>query len=495
MARLSTSLQEDLITILAFSKNNGQIVANIADPATFEGDYRVIAERCINYWNKHKEPPGVNTQTLFDDLIEDKHNRRGVAIRNILISMQRLYNDNPNETYILTKLNLHQRTHALKAVITEAAELLNYKQELAIDDVESLFAKVGAARNISFDPGIYMTNVDRLLESLHSTVHPEFMTGIKPLDDAQIVPHRKELMVFIAPSGRGKSWFLAHMVKQAYLLRKKVLYITLELSEDQVLQRCWREVFSVAKTKEDNFKVSLVSEVSKDERGDYVYEMEEMSPEFTFSNPNVEEELNRRLVLHERRMQNVLIKQFPTRSLTIGGLRGYLDSLETVERFVPDLLIIDYPKLMKIDPNNLRVLLGATIEDIRGICVERNMAGVIPHQSTREGASARRVRGIHVSEDFSIYQTADSVITYSSTDEEALRGLARLYVEKSRSDRDHFGVLITQSYALGQFVITAIPLPKNYDEADLRNLNDNDDDNDQDDNNYEDDYDEDEDNL
>lgn len=475
MARLTQSLQEDLLTILAFSKENGKIVANIVNPQTFEGDYRMIAERCIEYWRKNKEPPGVNLQTVFDDILEDKNNRRSGVIRSILVSMHQFYENGPNEKYILDKLNLHQRTHALKAAITEAAELLNYKQELAIDEVESIFAKIGNARHISFDPGVLMSNTTRLAESVRNAGKSEFITGIKEFDDAHITPVRKELMVFVAPSGRGKSWFLAHLVKQSYLLRKKVLYITLELSEDQVLQRCWREIFFIAKNKNDKFETSIV-ETNPDDKDGYIIETETLQPEFTFMSNELDEELHRRLVLYEKRMENILIKQFPTRALSINGLRGYLDNLEIVHKFVPDLLVIDYPKLMKIDSKNLRISLGETMEEIRGICVERNMAGVIPHQASKAGAQALRVKGIHMSEDFSIYQTADCVITYSSTEEEVARGFARLYVDKSRSERGNFGVLITQSYALGQFVVSSIPLPRFYNESKLGFVDDDDDD-------------------
>ena len=47
----------------------------------------------------------------------------------------------------------------------------------------------------------------------------EFSTGIKELDQRNIVPTRGALSIFIAPSGFGKSWFLIHLGKQALMQR------------------------------------------------------------------------------------------------------------------------------------------------------------------------------------------------------------------------------------------------------------------------------------
>ena len=38
------------------------------DPALFEGDSRVVAERAVAYWNEHDRPPGPHTADLLSDL-------------------------------------------------------------------------------------------------------------------------------------------------------------------------------------------------------------------------------------------------------------------------------------------------------------------------------------------------------------------------------------------------------------------------------------------
>jgi hypothetical protein len=58
--------------------------------------------------------------------------------------------------------------------------------------------------------------------------------------------------------------------------------------------------------------------------------------------------------------------------------------------------------------------------------------------------------------------TSDIIITYSQTAAEKNLGLARLFVDKARHERDKFGILITQSYRTGQFVLESTRLADSY---------------------------------
>ena len=58
--------------------------------------------------------------------------------------------------------------------------------------------------------------------------------------------------------------------------------------------------------------------------------------------------------------------------------------------------------------------------------------------------------------------TADFFVTYSQTAAEKRLGLARLYVAMARSEQDGFGVLVSQSYKTGQFVLESTRLSDSY---------------------------------
>ena len=125
-------------------------------------------------------------------------------------------------------------------------------------------------------------------------------------------------------------------------------------------------------------------------------------------------------------------------------------------------MILDYADLLKVDPKNYRIELGALYQELRGLAVERNMMLATASQANREGAGARVVLDTHTAEDFSKIGTADFAITYSQTQAEKQLGLARLFVSKARTDEDRFMILITQAYATGQFCLDSIRMVDSY---------------------------------
>lgn len=451
-------MQENLITVLAHDNKNGNLVAQLADPQLFEGEYRVIAERCIDYWKRHKKAPGVHTADLFGDILDDPRNRKAKTFERMLRNMQHLSAE-VNTEYVLKTLRDHTRLQHMKASTLKAAEILNAKQELAISEAEVIYAELLRAREIGFEPGLRLTDVDKVMDWLDAHFS-EFRTGIVQLDQRHIVPARGAALLILAPTGRGKTWFLVHLGKHGLLQRKKVLHITLEMSAEECAQRYYQNLFSIPKHKEE---IEIATFTQRRDGRIKDFDRATINHKITFDYNNIRKVLKKEIKPWLRRgLPNLIIKRFPPRALTMDGLRAFLDALEATENFVPDLLILDYIGIASTDAKNHRISLGRVFEEFRAVCVERNAAGVTAHQVSKMGAEARLVKATHVSEDWSLIGTADQAITYSCTTAEERLGLARLFVAKARSEQDKFGMILTQSYKMGQFVLQSAPLDKDY---------------------------------
>jgi intein/homing endonuclease len=256
------------------------------------------------------------------------------------------------------------------------------------------------------------------------------------------------------------SWSLMHLAKMALMHRLKVLHITLEMSDDRTAQRYYQGFFSISKRKETYRTTKFV----KDSLGRISgFEEAILTPALTFEDPNIRAKLERRIdKWGPRLLDNIYVKQFPTGALTVNQLVAYMDNLETTERFVPDLLILDYPDLMRLDKANYRLSLDELYKDIRGILVERNIAGAVVSQSHREAARAKTVRADNVSEAYSKVAHTDVTITMSQTSAEQQLGLARLHVAAGRNDADNLTVVISQNYGTGNFVVGSCVMRGNY---------------------------------
>jgi hypothetical protein len=456
---LNTTLQESILTLLAHNDEHGKIVASIVEPNLFEGDYRVIAERAIGYWKKYGVAPKAHMDDELSDILDDEHNRKAPTFRRILIAMVHL-NDSLNTGYVLDKLHTFVRMQKLKAAILSSAEQLNKKQEMAVEEIETIWNGLLHTREVTFNIGTRLTEFDKLLIFMES--EQEFTTGIPLLDRNHIVPARGAASLFLGAAGRGKSWWLVSVGKQAIMQRKKVVHITLEMDEPLVLQRYYQALFAL--TKRATKEVMTPKFVFDDHDPEKLISVdhEEIEPDFNFDSDMIRDELAIRVEHHSKRFHNLIIKRFAPRTLTRASLEAYLDNLEITEKFIPDMIILDYMGLWKTDAANHRITLGRAFEDYRGICVERSAAGVTAHQVSKAGAEAIAARSTNVAEDWSMIGTADQVLTYSCTDYEFSLGLGRLFVSKARSEQDRFGMLLTQNYKIGQFALECIPLKSEY---------------------------------
>lgn len=454
----NASLQENLITVLAYDETDGRIVSNIIDPNLMEGDYRLIAERCIEYWRRYKKPPGEHLADLFSDIIEDKHNRRAKPIQRVITQMVQL-REGINTEFVMTQLRTFQRMQRIKGAIISSADKINANAQLAISEVEEIWSEILKTQELDFEPGMYLSDYARVIDRLEK-LQSEFTMGVKVLDDRNIRPIRGSLMIVLGAAGRGKTWALVHIGAQALQERKKVVHITLEMDVEFIGQRYYQTMFGVTKRESDVEITTMDLDMGSLDG----LSRKTIKPNFIWENSAVlrDEMWSHMSSLGVKRFDNLIIKRFTPNSLTPNGLRAYLDTLEMTEHFTPDMIVVDYLGIMKLDMRDKRGSMGQNAVELRAIGIERNAAMITGHQASKAGELSTMVDATHMSEDWSIVGTADFVITYSCTKLEFRYGLARLFVAKARGESDRFAVLITQAYKMGAFCIESHYLDPSY---------------------------------
>lgn len=455
--KFAASLQQDLLTLLCWNDESGKTVAKTISANLFEGDYRVIAEKAIDFWKQYNTAPKEHIADLLSDIIDDLGDRRNQTYRRILVQMIEM-KDKVNVEFVLRSMTSHIREAHARIMVLDVAEQLDARGAQALPDVEALMRGFLNETKVTLDPGLRLNEYDKVLEYLRN-VQSEFDTGVRELDMGHIVPMRGKTWIIIAATGKGKTWGLTQLGKRAFLRRKKICHISLEIEAEEVLQRYYQALFGASKRDETN-RISTFR-FDRNHQLDQIVQQTVDVP-FMFESAAVREELQTRINHFGVRANNLIVKRFPMRSLTPDQFEAYLEQLESIENFVPDMVIVDYVGIMKTDAKNHRISLGRTFEEMRGVAQRRNFAFVSAHQGNRDSVSAEFVKATHVSEDFSIMQSTDFAITYSQTPAESKLGLARLFVEKGRSEQDKFGVLITQTYKTGQFALESTRLSDAY---------------------------------
>lgn len=462
---LTGSLQENILMLLCFSKEYSKLVASMITSNLFEDAvYQTIADRSINFVDKYGTPPGqVHLPDLLEDKLTSKHRREASVYSKALEDLNYAVKEGYRPEYIINTLRKFVRQQKLKSGVTEAAKLL---QEGDLDGCESAFLATIKQRDEIFDKGLSLSDIEFVLNEI-SKPDLTFKTGITGLDKANIGPARKELYLFMAPVNRGKSWHLISLGKYGLLSRKKVLFITLEMSQAKTTARFLQTLFSLVKRPdiEKGSEGTREVKVPRFKLEDGAYKGLVID---TIKRPAIMSPSGRILVkkrIESQKLGNryrLIVKQFPTGMLSIKQLESYLDLLERHAHFVPDLLIIDYADLMDISGKDFRIDTGRLYQQLRGIAVERDLAVATATQSNRLAEDVKWITLKHIAEDYSKAATADNVITYSQTVLEKKYGLARLFIAKGRDEESGLNFLISQCYAMGQFSMDSSHLTPYY---------------------------------
>jgi len=452
--RLSGALQENILTLLCFDEANCKMVRAALTPQLFESSvFKEVAGHAIDFIDQYGKPIGEHLPDHLESILKGDDARKASTYEKLLGNLFQA-RDSINGEYIISQLHRFVRQQTLKDAVIKAVEAI---EDGRIEQAETELQKGLANQSIAFEAGTNLGSPDDIMKILDNPEEEGFNLGIPELDNVGVYPRRKELFAFMASRGKGKSWFITHCLKQAALQRWSALVVTLEMSENRYAVRVVQSFFAISQRQAEVKVTKLVH------TGGALTDMvQEVLQRPSLHDADIKQVLGKKVRRDFGRRPPIRIKSFPTGSLDLAGLEAYLDGLERFEGFTPDLICIDYPKLMKINPQNMRVELGALCEGIRGIAQKRNAAAVIVTQGNRESESAQFVTGDMTAEDISILATSDNFLTYSQTLAEYKLGLARIFAEKVRNSEAKMQVLITQAYAIGQFCLDSTAIHSDY---------------------------------
>jgi hypothetical protein len=458
----STSLQESILAALVFDERAGTTIAAQVTPAHFDESYREIAERVLAYRRKYGHAPGrAHLDDLFDKRLTE--NNRPSRVRRLLLDLAGIAPE-LNGEYIVSRTQQFVWEQQIKASLVEANARWEQGGDTVAPEIAGILHKALKFRATTFDAGTFLNDSARALRFLDRDTDASSLSfGIPELEAAQIRMHPKEMTLYIAGKGTGKSWACVHIGRQAIKSgTRRVLHITNEMSEELVTRRYIQSVFAVA-TQGDVFEQTFF-EFRNNEKKDVLKDIyqRKVRPTLNFNTPSIRTELRQRMKSWGTKFGRLVIKEFASGALTVAELESYLDYLDQEHKFQPNILIVDYPDLMAQDIKNYRISVGRTFVALRGLLKERNMAGFFPTQSNRLSLRASKVSADMVAEDISKLNTADTVMTYSRTEAEKELNLARLYVSNARNQRDGKTIVLSQSYNIGQYYLNSMPLVAAY---------------------------------
>lgn len=439
------ALEEGVLILLLYSSEQAPGLAFRLQPEFFTTRVnQMVCKTAIDYIMKYRQPPGGQIEYLLESEI-----RRGEEGKLLgqTIDLLKEQQSQIQPAFILEQLDRFIEVKKLTNALQEGMELL---QQGELDKARERVFKTSNI-TIADNKGLWLTQPRKIFQAFDRRQEEFFPCGVSTIDRSAggNILERKTLSFLIAASGKGKTWWLVELGKTGIQHHHNVLHITLELSQEKTALRYLQSIFALTKREAKEVRTAFFPET----------EGEGMSIEFRDLKRNSVIEKRKEI---EKRLTNVrswgklLIKEFPTGSLSTSQLELYLDQLEREEGFVPDILIVDYADLMMLDAQSLRIETGRQYKELRSIGFRRNMVVATVSQGNKDSDTTKVVDRRHAAEDWSKIGTADNVFTYSQTVQEKRLGLARFLYAKGRDNTDRVMALISQSYDIGQFCIDSV---------------------------------------
>lgn len=207
--------------------------------------------------------------------------------------------------------------------------------------------------------------------------------------------------LIMGDKGSGKSFSLVHLGAAALKLGYDVVHYTLELDEDYVAYR---------------YDACLTG-----------YNLDDLK----FHVPDIKKRLSK----YENRL---LIKEFPTKSVTLQGIKNHYEKTLLLGRN-PKLVLIDYLDLLKIEgrkDSRKDEDLEELYEEFRGFCGQYSVAGWSVTQNNRTGSEKDVVYADSVAGSYAKGFVADFWMSLSRRTKDKVNHTARWNIIKNRFGPD-----------------------------------------------------------
>lgn len=440
-----SNLQLELLVLLSFHDKEGELIRSAFDIELYDQKpIQRVAKKIYSFYDTFHTAPKTHIADIFKDFMVGEQRPLYEDLYSRLMQMK----DGVNVEYTLTKFNSFLSHQILSKGIEDAYGAM---EKGDLDSAKNILHAASKSSDSFTDLGL---DISEAPEAIYNEPPiREFTTGVAELDERGFFPARQELLLIIGLLGKGKTWMLVHLGANNLRMKKKILHISLEMGTKKVAERYIRSLFKLTKKKG---MTVITGHLAVTPGGEYIYSQQTINAAGIWD-PGTREKLEASLSGQSNRL---IIKEFPPRVLTIPKLEAYINALEQQKGFVPDMLIVDYPDLFKLNPNGeLRQEIGEVTMQLRRIAIERNMSVIGVSQSNRGGA--KKITPLNeedLSEDFSKGMTADRIASYNRTPEEEDKNIARIHIVKNRDDERSKDVVICQALDIGQFSVSSTEL-------------------------------------
>lgn len=406
------NIQRAILYFMKSSKDFYLQIIGLVKPEYFEfPSHSKIFTTVTSYYDKYHELP--SDIFILEDLKKAITSRENISDYEDEISYINSLDTSclNNPDYIVDLIESFAKKEAMKAAIAESITLI---KEDKVEQVEDIVRKaLMISRNVDTGQKYFEDFSDRWERVFSKNRNIKKFRTLFPSVDKSLEGGlgTKELAMVVAPPGVGKSLYLVNQGVQSLIDGNNVLYISLEMSEDKIAQR-----FDSIMT---------------------------LIPQTKLKDPKIQLTVKERLDIFQKEFKGKLvIKEYPTLSISVNSIRSLLVQLKNYNGFVPDILIIDYLELLRStrDIQHEYQAQQRVAEELRGLSMEHNLLVWTATQTNRSAKAKALITDAELGDSYGKIRPCDFSISLNQSEEEFDNGKMRVYIMKSRNGVPRFTI-------------------------------------------------------
>src|SRR5574343_53668 len=492
-------MERQLVTSMIVSDQCLKVIAAVYKPQYMVAKFtRTVAEWCLRYYEQYSKAPKGDIQHIYE---AKRQNGLDVSeadlISGFLMNISREYEgrDTYNDLYFSNQAVEYFKIRGLTLLSDELRRWLDAGNPAQAHAALSKFQLPSSLASPGCEP---FTDLDGCRLAFESLEEPLFEV---PGAFGELLESisRGSLVGLSALYKTGKSWLLDVIGLYAWYSRLNVALFDLEMGEMKRKRRllqsitglplkppkdgkltvpvwdCWKNQIRDSSRRERQNQLAIKDEKGKILNYDFLssyrpcnvegcpgYKTETWYGSSTYELGSWRKSWRKaQQLVEDARGARFKLQFLPARNSTMEDLESHLDIWESIEGFVPDVIIIDYPALLRVKGNlNSREKVDETWSALRGLSQKRNCYLLAATQAggkdvMRKRDSGRDLGQEDVAEDSRIIGHVEAMLKIDQTEDEAEIGVARISKSAERHDsyRIRKQVVLLQVLSAGMAVL------------------------------------------
>lgn len=259
---------------------------------------------------------------------------------------------------------------------------------------------------------------------------------------------QEDFIAVIGPPKSGKTWWLMTIAVQAALQGKHVLYVSLEMSEKQVIRRFWQMLTGTSRYGEE---VAWPTFAYEDDGTARIVDDKQTTERVDASKEGIERA--QAAIRKITRNDKFELRTFPTGTLSVKGLEAELKDMEVYNGWAPEVICVDYADIMDLGPGtDEREKINRTWKALRGLAsIRKCMVATVSQTGRATVGGEQDAAENQISEDIRKVAHVTKMITINHTPTEKKRGITRLACNTTRDGAPiQDSVVCTSCLAIGR---------------------------------------------